>query len=163
MNRIIVLTLVFILIGIAVIIGWLILGNQLQGPKGFGIYLSENNELVISDKDIMFYNWTSHNIRLNGEGIDRVKGIDFFKKLYHKSFVAKLNGREMYNGSFWSDMDSMSYSGVAIMDILAVQNNVTDTLRVEPCYTSAQFCKGIDPRSNSAIFDHFKSIGKLIQ
>jgi hypothetical protein len=163
MNRIIVLALVVMLIGVAVILGWLILGNQLQGQKGFGVYLSENNELVISDKDIMFYNWTSHHIRLNGEGIDRVKGIDFFKKLYHKSFVVMLNGREMYNGSFWSDMDSMSYSGVAIMDPLAVQNNMTDTLRIEPCYPSLQFCKGADPRSNPEIFDYFQSIGKLVQ
>ena len=163
MNRMVVLALAVMLIVVSVIIGWLILGSQLQGQKGFGVYLSEDNDLVISDKDIMFYNWTSHHIRLNGEGIDRVKGMGFFDKLYHKSFVVMLNGREMYNGSFWSDMDSMSYSGVAIMDILAVQNNMTNTLRVEPCYPSVQFCKGVDPRDHSEIFEYFKGIGKLVQ
>ena len=163
MNRIIVLVLVVMLIGVAVIIGWLILGNQLQVQKGFEVYLSENNELVISDKDIMFYNWTSHQIRLNVEGIDRIKGMDFFEKLYHKSFVVMLNGREMYNGSFWSDMDSMPYSSIAILDIIAVQDGKTDTLRIEGCYPSVQFCKGVDPRNNSEIFDYFKSIGKLVQ
>ena len=163
MNRIIVLVLVVMLIGVAMIIGWFILGNQMQSQKGFGVYLSENNELVISDKDIMFYNWTSHNIRLNSEGVDRIKGMDFFEKLYHKSFVVMLNGKEMYNGSFWSDVDSMPYSGVAIIYLLAVHNNMTDTLRISPCYPSVQFCKGVDPRSNSEIFDYFQSIGKLVQ
>jgi hypothetical protein len=163
MNRIIVLALVVTLIGVAVIIGWFFLGNQLQGQKGFEIYLSENNELVISDKDIMFYNWTSHNIRLNSEGIDRIKGMDFYEKLYHKSFVVMLNGKEMYNGSFWSDADSMPPSGIVILDIIAIQYGKTDTLRIEPCYPSVQFCKGVDPRNNSEIFDHFQSIGKLVQ
>lgn len=163
MNRIIVSAVVVMLIAVTVIMGWFILGNQLQGQKGFGIYLSENNELVISDKDIMFYNWTSHCIRLNGEGINRIKGMDFYEKLYHKSFVVMLNGREMYNGSFWSDADSMPHSGVAILDIIAVQDGKTDILRIEPCYPSMQFCKGVDPRNNSEIFDYFKSIGKLVQ
>ena len=159
MNRIVVLALVVILIGIVAIIGGYILGNQLQGPKGFAIYLSENDELVISDKDFIFYNRTSHQIKINGEGIDRIKKME----LYHKSFVVKLNGRETYNGSFWSDIDSMPPSGVAIMDILAVQNGITDTLRIVPCYPSVSFCKGADPRDNSEIFDYFQSIGKLVQ
>jgi len=59
-------------------------------------------------------------------------------------------------------MDSMSYSGVAIMDIIAVQDGKTDTLRIEPCYPSVQFCKGVDPRNSSEIFDYFQSIGKLV-
>jgi len=163
MNRTIVLVLVVILIWVVAITGLFVLSYQGQGHKGFGVYLSENDELVISDKDIMFYNWTSHHIRLNREAIERIKGIDFFKKLYHKPFVVMLDGREIYNGSFWSDMDSMSYSGVAILDILAVQNNMMDILRIEPCYPSVQFCKGADPRNNSEIFGYFQSIGKLVQ
>jgi hypothetical protein len=164
MNRIIIFTVLVILIGAAVIVGWIFLGDQLQGQKGFGIYLSENDELVISDKDIMFYNWTSHHIKLNGEGIDGVKKLD----LYHKSFVVKLNGKVMYNGSFWSDFDSMSYSGVAILDIITVQDGWTDTLRVEyscviPLSGSVQFCEGVDPRNNSEIFDYFQNIGKIVQ
>jgi len=71
MNRIIVLALFVMLIGVVAIIGGFILSNQLPSAKGFGIYLSENNQLVISDKDIIFYNWTSHQIRLNVDGMDR--------------------------------------------------------------------------------------------
>jgi hypothetical protein len=144
---------------VVVIVGWSILSNQVQGPKGFGIYLSENNELVLSDKDIVFYNRTSHQIKINGEGMNRTRNLD----LYHRSFVVKLNGVDMYNGSFWSDIDSMPYSGVAIMDILAVQHGLTDTVRIEPCYPSVMFCKGVDLRDNSEIFDYFQSIGKLVQ
>ncbi|MEM3404548.1 MAG: hypothetical protein QXJ17_08440 [Nitrososphaeria archaeon] len=162
MNRKSMLALVAFIVVVTVIIGWFILGNQLQSSKGFCVYLSKGDELVISDKDIMFYNWTSHHIKLNGEGIERIKKIDFFEKLYHKSFVVMLNGKEMYKGSFWSDIDSTSYSGVVIIDVLAVQNNITDTLRIEPCYPSVQFCEGADHRNNPEILNYFQSIGKIV-
>jgi hypothetical protein len=110
----------------------------------------------------MFYNKTSHQIKLNEEGIDRIKKFDYFTTVYHKSFVVKLNGKEMYNGSFWSDVDSMPYSGVAIVDLRAIQGGMTDIIRIERCYPP-QFCKGVDPRDNSEIFDYFQRIGKLVE
>ncbi len=48
---------------------------------------------------------TSHQIRFSAEGVSRFQGMD----LYHKSFTVKLDGRVLYNGSFWSDIDSMPY------------------------------------------------------
>ena len=114
--------------------------------------------MVISDRDIVSYNRTSHQIKLNEEGIERVKKM----YLYHKSFVLKLSGKEMYNGSFWSDIDSMPYTGVAIIDILAIQHGSTDTLRIEPCYPTS-FCLGVDPRDNLELLDYFQRIGKLVQ
>ena len=57
---------VILFVGFSIVIGWFILNNQLQVSKAkFGIYLSENDELVISDKDIIWYNLTSHEIKLD--------------------------------------------------------------------------------------------------
>lgn len=69
----------------------------------------------------------------------------------------------MYNGTFWSDIDSMYHSGAVITDIIAIQNGLTDNVRIEPCYPSVNCCKGVDPRNNSEIFDYFQNIGKLIK
>jgi len=148
--------LVVLIIGAAAIGGFLL--SRFQASNDFGIYLSDSNELVISDRDIVSYNRTSHQIKLNEEGVERVKKMD----LYHKSFVLKLSGREMYNGSFWSDIDSMPYTGVAILDILAIQRGLTDTLRIEPCYPPS-FCQDLDPRENSELLVYFQRVGKLIQ
>ncbi len=126
--------------------------------RGFGVYLLGSGELVISDSGIVSYNLTSHEIRLNQEGVDRIKGLD----LAQKRFVAKLDGRAIYDGAFWSYIYSVPYSGVAIIDILAVQYGSTDTIRVDPCYPP-QLCQGLDPRSNQELFNHFEEAGKLIQ
>jgi hypothetical protein len=153
-----VLAMVVLLLMVIVIVG-LFINDQLQRPRGFGIYLSENNELVIGDKDIIFYNKTSHQIKINEGGINRTQKMD----LYHKSFIVKLNGREMYNGTFWSDIDSMSNTGIVITDIIAIQNGLTNIVRIVPCYAPVIFCKGVDPRNNSEIFDYFQNIGKLVK
>jgi len=148
--------LVALIIGAAAIGVFLL--SRFQDSNEFEIYLSESNELVISDRDIVSYNRTSHQIKLNDEGVERVKKMD----LYHKSFVLKLSGKEMYNGSFWSDIDSMPYTGVAIIDILAIQRGLTNTLRIEPCYPPS-FCTNLDPRENSELLAYFQRIGNLIQ
>ena len=156
MKRRMIFFLVALIIGAAAIGVFLL--SRFQDSNEFEIYLSESNELVISDRDIVSYNRTSHQIKLNDEGVERVKKMD----LYHKSFVLKLNGEEMYNGSFWSDIDSMPYTGVAILDILAIQRGLTNTLRIEPCYPPS-FCTNLDPRENSELLAYFQRIGNLIQ
>ena len=151
-----------VLIAVSVgITGWLIISNQLQNSnQKFEIYLIGNktNELVISDEVILSYNQTSHEIKLNQEGIDRVKTMD----LIRKPFIAKLNGRPIFNGSFWSDIMCSSFQGIVITDILAIQNGQTDTLRIDPCYPS-QLCEGFNAGYNSELLNHFQKSGKLIQ
>ena len=149
-----------VIVGIICVFVGFILSNQLQFSKErFGIYLLENDELVISDKNIISYNRTSHEIRLNEEGVKKIKTLD----LYQKPFVIKLDGKEVYNGSFWSDISSIPNSGIVIVDILAVQYGVTDSIRIETGYPSSEFFEGIDPRNNSEIFDYFQKVGKLTQ
>lgn len=155
MVRKLILTALIIIFMLATVIGYAI---NLQFQKGFEIYLLDTNELVFSDKDIIFYNMTSHQIKLSKEGLDRIKKMN----LYHKLFVAKLYGKEIYKGAFCSEIDSMSFSGIVIIDILAVQHGLTDTLRIEPCYPPIEFCEDADPRENSTLFDYLKSINKLV-
>jgi len=151
-----VLSLLLLIIGAIAVGGFLL--SRFQSSNEFGIYLAETNELVISDRDVVSYNSTSHQIKLNDEGVERVKTMD----LYHKTFVAKLSGKELYNGSFWSDMDSIPYKGVAIIDIALIQRGFTNTLRIDPCYPPT-FCSDVDPRDNLELLEYFQRTGKLIE
>lgn len=150
--------IVLLLAGIAVV-GWLLLGQQPQ--RGFEIYLSESNKLVISDEDIVSYNKTSHKIKLNEQGLRRMKALDLY--LYQKTFIVKLNGEEVYKGAFWSSISSQSYSGIVIVDVILIRNGMTDSITIEKGYPSPDFFEGIDPRNNPEIFDYFQKIRKLTQ
>jgi len=151
--------LAILFVGIAVVGGWFVLSSQLQtSNEGFGIYLSQNNELVISDRDIVSYNKTSHEIKLTEEGVRKIEALSFEVPMYGKPFVVKLNDREIYNGSFWSPISSVAVSRIVIDTF--VQDN---TIRIEAGYPSSEFFKGIDPRNNSEIFEFFRRIGKLTQ
>ncbi|MGQ9551644.1 MAG: hypothetical protein ACUVUE_04365, partial [Candidatus Bathycorpusculaceae bacterium] len=132
--------IVLLLAGIAVV-GWLLLNQQPQ--RGFEIYLPEGNKLVISDEDIVSYNKTSHEIKLNEHGLRRTKALD----LYQKPFIVKLNGEEVYKGAFWSHISSQSYSGIVIVDVVLIKNGMTDSITIEKGYPSPDFFEGIDPRN----------------
>ena len=147
-------------LSIVIIGGWFILYNLiLSSPGEFGIYLVENGELIISDRDIISYNKTRHEIKLTKGGIERLKALD----LYQRNFVIKLNGIEMYEGAFWSNLSSRIYEGVVILDIHLIQEEVTDSITIEPWYPPTLFKGTEDPRLNTEIFNYFQKIGKLTQ
>ncbi|MBS7648457.1 MAG: hypothetical protein QXK89_02280 [Candidatus Bathyarchaeia archaeon] len=151
-KKVVLSVIVLLLAGIS-IVGWLFLSQQPQ--EGFGIYL-ESNKLVISDEDIVSYNKTSHEIKLTARGVEKIKALKV--PMTGSPFVIKINGKEIYNGSFWVSLSSLSYSGIVI-DTLKIQDN---TIKIEKGYPSPEFFKGSDPRNNSEIFDYFQKKGKLI-
>jgi len=159
MKKKFVILLIIFVIGIFSASVWLILSYQLKNSEGFEIYLVNTGELVISNEDIISYNKSSHEIKLNGEGIIKVKNLD----LYKKSFVIKINGKEIYNGSFWSSISSMSFSGVVIIDVITIQHDSSDIIRIETGYPGSDFFKGSDPRNNQEILVYFREAGKLIE
>jgi hypothetical protein len=137
-------------LSIVVVGGWFILNDFYLSSFGeFGLYLVENSELIISDRDIISYNKTSHEIKLTQGGVERFKGLD----LYQRNFVIKLNGVEMYEGAFWSYLSSRIYEGVVILDIHLIQEGVTDSITIEPWYPPGLFNGSEDPRLNTEIFN----------
>ncbi len=143
-----------LLIGIA-IVGWLFLSHQPQ--EGFGIYLLDSNELVISDEDIVSYNITSHEIKLTAGGAEKIRALKV--PVTGSPFVIKINGKAIYNGSFWVSFSSLSYSGIVI-DILKIQDN---SIKIEKGYPSPEFFKGTDPRNSPEIYDYFRKLVKLVE
>jgi len=148
--------LVILFVGIAVFGGWFILKNQLQiSREGFGIYLLENDELVISDKDIISYNKTSHEIKLTEYGIKKIEALKV--PLQGSPFVVKINDEKIYNGSFVTPISSIPPPPSEVVIVTLVSDN--NTIQIEKGYPTPN----VDPRNNSQLFDYFQKVGKLIQ
>jgi len=132
---------------------YLLLSVMRPSGGGFGIYLLESGELVISDIEIVSYNKTSHEIKLTDTGAAKIEGIHV--PLNGTDFVIKLEGEEIYRGAFWSPISSIPYHGATI------ETHVTDnTVKIQAGYPSSQF-QGEDPRDNLKIFDYLSKLGKL--
>ncbi|MEM2110718.1 MAG: hypothetical protein QXX08_02445 [Candidatus Bathyarchaeia archaeon] len=153
-KKLILAVILFLLVGIT-IAAWLFLSPQQQ--RGFGIYLSESNELVTSEEDIVSYNKTSHEIKLTAEGVEKIKALKV--PVTGSPFVIKIDSKEIYAGSFWTSISSLSYSGIVI-DTSKIQE---DTIKIEKGYPSLDFFKGEDPRNNFEIFNYLQKKGKLVQ
>lgn len=145
--------------------------NENQEYETFGIYLTDNDELVLSDKHIDAYIKLEHQIRLNDEGIKQWSS--FYKydssfsppipklgSLYKKEFAIKLDNDEMYRGKFWSNVSSASCDRIVIMDVMLLYDG--NILFIEAGYaTAASNSTLIELRNQNDIYDFFDSKGKL--
>jgi hypothetical protein len=157
-KKIIKIALIILVIGVVVAAGAIYLAGQLEGSaESFGIYLLENNELVLSDEEIVWYDKVSYEIKLTDEGANKIEALEV--PVTGSPFVIKIDGEEIYDGSFWVSFSSLSYSGIVI-DTLKVQNN---TISIDLGYPSSGFFEGADHRNDSRILDHFQKLGKLKQ
>jgi len=135
---------------------WLMLYRPFQMNEEFGIYLLDYDELVISDGDVVYYNGSSHEIKLTKAGAQKIEELGMGVPLNGTRFVMKIKGEDIYDGWFWSPISSLPCSGIVIETL--VRNN---TIRIETGYPSSYF-QGEDPRSNPKILDYFQSTGKLV-
>lgn len=136
---------------------------------GFGIYLVENGEIVLSDEHIKYYNKNTHEIELNEKGIKRWESyipydtsfdppIPKLGGLYTKDFAVKLNGKEIYRGKFWSMASSMSCPEIVILDVLGILDN---KIEIDVGYPGPFVAKEKDPRGSPEIINYFKKQGLL--
>lgn len=158
MKKIIKAALGILLIGVVLAVGTFYFASKLRGStERLGIYLLENNEQVISDEEVVWYDKARHEIKLTGEAAKKISALEV--PVEGSPFVIKIGGEEIYNGSFWVTFSSLSCSGVVI-DTLRIQN---DIISLDLGYPSSGFFDGADPRDDQRILDHFQKLGKLKQ
>jgi len=111
---------------------------------GFGIYLIDSGELVLSEHHIEVYHKDTHTIELNEEGIGKWNSYMTYETipklkdtLFSRDFVLKIGGEEIYRGKFYSAASSTNYSGVVIMDALVSLNEVNNAIRIEFGYPTS--------------------------
>jgi hypothetical protein len=125
---------------------------QMKGE--FCLYKLENNQLIISDVDIISYNKTSHEIRLT---IEAVKKIEEIQTDLYGQFVIKINGNEVYKGTFVPPYVSRSYDSTEIIIVPIIEDNI---IRIQMGYPATEV-SGEDPRNNVSLFEHFDKTNKL--
>ena len=135
---------------------------------GFGIYLLDNDELVLSEHHIEVYYEDTHNIELNEEGIQKWNSYMTWEtipkqteSLHSRDFVLKIKGEEIYRGKFYSMVSSISYSGVVVMDALIELDSDHNTIRIEFGYPTPAFAEGEDPRNAPEVIDFLDKHGLL--
>jgi len=149
--------LIIILALIAAFAGWYYFLNvqPAVSDSEFGIYLLKNDELIISDEDIIWYYKNSHEIELTDEALRKIQALEV--GVCGEPFVIKLGDKEIYNGSFWNPISSVPYAGIVIEIHFYSNDNI---IELRKGYPPSSF-QGIDPRGDPRIFDHFQRIGKL--
>lgn len=132
-------------------------------PDKFAVYLSDTNAQVFSEDDLLSYNSSNGIFTFTKEGADKMKSFQTSSYidagLYQKSFVAKLGDEEIYSGKFWTNLSSMSESGIVMTDVVFV-NPEYNTLTVSSGYPSGLNNEQIN---DARLIQHFKKIDKLIQ
>ncbi len=142
-----------------------------ESGEGFAIYLLARDVQVqtmpnlshlelaesplISLKDIISYEKTTHRIRLGKEASQRVH--DLAVPVRGRVFVACVDCHPVYWGAFWTPISSMSFDGVTILKPLGAQ----DTIQIGLGYPGTDFFKGSDPRSDPEALRSLEQAGKL--
>ena len=93
-----------LLIGtISIAVVWVFMNNTMQpSQSGFTLLSLKDNTLLLSDVDILSYNWTSQEITLTDNASQRLMQMGDRLYSFNNEFTIKINGEELYRGIFRS-------------------------------------------------------------
>lgn len=138
-----------------------------QNP-GFGIYLVDSGELVLSEDHIKTYYQDTHTIELNEAGVEKWNSYMTYTAipkldacLFSEDFVLKVEGDEIYRGKFYSMASSITCPGVVIMDALLKLDAAHNTITIELGHPGPSPDDGEDPRDNPRVIRFFERKGLL--
>jgi len=133
---------------------------------GFGIFLVDSGELVLSEQHIKVYHKDTHEIELNEDGIEKWNSYMTYttiprlaETLCGEDFLIMVEGTEAYRGRFSSYVVSTIPPGVTIVDTLFKLDSEHNTIRIRIEYPP--FPPGEDPRNNSDVFSFLEEQGLL--
>jgi hypothetical protein len=115
---------------------------------------------VISEADIISYDFSTHAMRLSIEAIKRLPK----PPVTGTAFVVMVNGERIYQGAFYSTVSSIPYSQPVIVvdESQPDQPGKTDVLLIDRAYP-ASFATGRDLRSDDRIKSVLSKLKKLAQ
>lgn len=148
------------------------------GEPGFGIYLVDTGELVLSEQHIRAYHRNvhltvseeedTHAIELNKAGIEKwnsymtYEGAPQLKDtLYKRDFVVKVKGKEIYGGKFYSGLSSATYDGIVILDAVMKLGGERNCIYISSGYVTVLPPSEKDPRNSPEIIDFLDKQGLL--
>lgn len=141
---------------------YLVADEQMSGAD---VYNYDINDLplaeapLITTSDIASYDQNNHAINLTDEAYQRHLAIfSGGMPMSGVPFVILSNGERIYAGAFWSMASSLSYDGIAIVQIPDPVNN---PLLITLGYPSSEFFTGQDPRDDARLMQALDDAGLL--
>jgi hypothetical protein len=128
--------------------------NLVQNP-GQWKELALSNTPVISDVDVISYDFSKHAVRLRPEAIKRLPK----PSVFGIPFVVVVNGDRIYPGAFYSSFSSVPF-GLPVIVVSRPEPDAQDVLNIERAYP-ASHAVGVDPRSDERIRSALSSLKKL--
>jgi hypothetical protein len=114
-----------------------------KSDGGFGIYLADSGEQVISLEHIKAYHSLDCSLELTAQGIGRRNSFQTYtaepkltQGLYQRDFIIKINGEELCRGQFYSLVSSATYNGVVILDSIIKLDSEHNTIKLNFGYPS---------------------------
>jgi hypothetical protein len=130
--------LTLLLLGVACLLMALMPAACSKSDGGFGIYLADSGEIVLSLDNIKAYHSLDYSFELNTSGIERWNSFQTYtaepklaQGLYQLDFIIKIAGNELCRGKFFSMVSSMSYDGIVILDSIVKLDESRDSIRLE--------------------------------
>ncbi|MGA3094349.1 MAG: hypothetical protein ABSD79_03065 [Dehalococcoidales bacterium] len=112
-----------LLVAVSLLLSVLLPAACAKSDGGFGIYLADSGEMVLSLKQIKAYHSLDYSLELTPQGIEKWNSFQISttvpklsQSLYQRDFILKIDGKEVCRGQFYSLVSSASYNGVVIMD-----------------------------------------------
>jgi hypothetical protein len=138
-------------------------GSYMMQPSeaGFRIYSIENNTLLISDADILSYNWTSQEMAITTEASERLTEM---VGLYSwTGFVIRIDGEEIYRGVFRTHSMSAVPASPRICILFPSAFFPSQSVNYGAMRMFWPFFQppSDQPENNAKIFQYFEKIGKL--
>jgi len=116
---------------------------------------------LISEEDVIGYSKSSHSIQLSIRALAKVLELNEGTVV----FIC-LDRKPIYWGIIWSDILSISASGVIVLKPSPLDlemNPEYRTIKIKKGYPTPEWFRGKDPRNNPEIFKSLKKAGKLIE
>ncbi|MCJ7521273.1 MAG: hypothetical protein MUP21_03545 [Dehalococcoidia bacterium] len=133
---------------------------------GFGIFLVDSGELVLSEQHIKIYHKETHEIELNEDGIEKWNSYMTYttiprlaETLCGEDFLIMVEGTEAYRGRFSSYVVSTIPPGVTIVDTLFKLDSEHNTIWIVIEWLPVS--PEEDTRNNPDIFSFLEEQGLL--
>lgn len=113
---------------------------------------------ILSVDDIVTYTWETHEIDLTDSGYERIAELHV-PVTTGVPFVVCVGREPIYSGAFWVGYSSMSFHGIVIDTLFAMDKH---SIRIQLGYPeSPELFEGEDTRSDPRILQSLEAAGKL--
>ncbi len=130
---------------------------------GFMLVSLKDNSLLVSDEDVLYYNWTSQEIALEDGASERLRQMEDDLYSFKEGFVIKINGKELYQGVFRSPVMSAipAPPRISIMFPSMLYTSETENYHAMRMFYPECQPPTDQPEKNSKLAQYFEGIGKL--